>query len=206
MKAWIMALFGVVASTATAAQPPAAAAPGPSRPVPHEPLATPMPPPPPIFVSPPPTPPAFYADRDGTLEAQRARRAEIVATQQRLMTFDIEMRGAKVPLWSGSLRLRGNGNSASYTQSKQDAADSCLGENGSARQTNDLRLTINRVYSNEGEDRFSVAANWARPQDNCPDGVGIQTVSFQLIVAVKPGETRELRGDGGLVVTLTRRR
>lgn len=206
MKAWIMAIFGVAASAVHAAPPPATGAPVPSPPVTHEPLATPMsPPPPPMFV-PPPAAPRFYTDRAGGLEAQRARRAEIVATQQRLITVDIEMHGEKVPLWSGSLRLRGSGNSASYTQSKQDAADSCPGENGSARQANDLRLTISRSYSNEDVDRFNVMANWSRPQDDCPDGVGVRTVSFQRLVGLKPGETRELAGDGGLVVKITRRR
>jgi hypothetical protein len=135
-----------------------------------------------------------------------ARVAERKLQMQRLISIDVEVRGGREQIWAGNLRIRGNGNSGNYNQSKRDAGDPCPGaDERSAQRTNDLRVTISRSYSDEGQDRFSVGATWTRPQDACPDGAGSRSVSFQQSVVLKSGETRELTGDGGLLVRLTRR-
>lgn len=153
----------------------------------------------------PPPPIMAITDAAGAGEAARAA----IAERRRTVTFDIAVRGAGQPIWSGSLRTAAGGVSGEYSQSKREPLDPCPGEtsNRYPGRQDELRVSFSRSYGSEDNDRFTLSVNWIRPAGGCAEGFGgSRTVAIQQSFAVAPGETRKLTGDGGLEVTVTRRR
>ncbi|MBV1917504.1 MAG: hypothetical protein KUG65_05515 [Sphingomonadaceae bacterium] len=121
-------------------------------------------------------------------------------------TIDIELSSGGERLWSGSLRLAAPHGSASYSQSKNEFAGICpgKGDQRNVSSNENLRLNINRRYSNQQVDQFSVTVNWTRPVAAC-NGGGTNTIGFQRPVELPLGGSATVSGAGGLLVRLTRR-
>lgn len=157
----------------------------------------------PVVLPPPPAPPIALE----TAPPSAARQARL-AERRNAITFDVEVRGGREILWSGNLRISGN-MSGEYSQSKREAWTACPGDgDGSSRyanRQNELRVSLNRRYGEAETDAFSVSATWVRPFESCDEGLGSRSVAIVQNLTLLPGASRELIGDGGLMLRLTRR-
>lgn len=123
-------------------------------------------------------------------------------------TIAIEILEGSEKLWSGSLRVGGMGGS-SFSESKSEFEDPCPGQ----PETDDryyasnhqLSFNINRQMSPEEPDQFWVNVSRGRPVPRC-EGNGTNTVGFNRLVTLAPGQTVQLGGEMGLLVKLTRQR
>lgn len=187
MKALHIAAAGLAAAgTALAAIPAAAAQPA---------VRPPVAPPPPMVVQ--------------TIEPPMAAvRGARLAERRAVIAFDVEVRGGREVLWSGTLRVSGN-MAGEYTQSKREAWSPCPGDaEGASRypyRQNELRVSLSRRNGDGEADAFSITTSLIRPLESCGEGQGSRSVAITQVVTLAPGASRELTGDGGLSVRLTRR-
>ncbi len=152
------------------------------------------PPPPPVMVSPMPV--------ATTLRTTTPRPAVMIA---------VEVMGGAERLWAGQLRVA-EYNSASFNSSVNEAPETCPADKSAQgryapNSGRSVQLSISRRNydrSPSGEDsNFAISAGWTRPGVACEAG-GTSTVSFNRTVALAPGGKAELKGDGGLVVRVSR--
>jgi hypothetical protein len=157
--------------------------------------APPLPPAPPIMVAPPP--PVMVAPRP--------------ATPLPPTTFQVEVLGGSERLWAGTLRV-GNYNSASYNSTITESLEGCPADKSNLARyapnsSRSVRIGIaRRSYgygSSENLDSFAISASWTRPGVPCEED-GTSNVSFDRPVTMSIGSRAEMKGDGGLVVRLTR--
>lgn len=131
-----------------------------------------------------------------------------LAERRSVVSMDVEVRGGREVLWSGNLRVSAN-MSGEYSQSKREAWSACPGDDeGSSRypnRQNELRVSLNRRYGDNDPDAFAISASWVRPVESCDAGQGSRSVAIAQNLKLSPGSSRELTGDGGLVVRVTRR-
>ena len=117
---------------------------------------------------------------------------------------EIDVRGGDAPLWSGTLFVTGR-TPSSYSSELREADRACGGEAaGRDEQTQkSLRVMVRNLVFGESRDRIQVDVTWTRPGTSCP--AVRQTVTIGGQVDLPPQSVRELRGDGGLRVTIRRR-
>ena len=166
---------------------------------PAEPPPPPPPPPPRIAV-----PQVRSAPSSVDAEALRAR---YEAARREVVPLAVAVSAGREVLWSDRLRVSGNGG-ANYSIDKREAALPC--PDGSVAPSNytfgreQLEVSIRRQISSESFDSFNVSVKWERPDEDCQGQGGQRSVSIMSLIAIPPGETVELEGDGGLRVRLTR--
>ena len=160
---------------------------------------------------PPPPPPAPIAipqvravSSSADVEALRAR---YEAARREIVSLGVVVSAQREVLWSGRLRVSGNAG-ANYAITKSEAALPC--PDGSAPPRNytfgreQLEVSLRRQISTDSFDTFNVTAKWERPDEDCQGQGGQRSVSLTSLIAIPPGQTVELEGDGGLRVRLTR--
>ncbi|MFM5907051.1 MAG: hypothetical protein ACKOPO_05630 [Novosphingobium sp.] len=164
---------------------PVAVAPSPAPPVM-------IPPPPPIMIAPAPS-------------AYRSQNNLPMAV------FQVELIGGTERLWSGQLRLNSY-NSASFNSTINEAMETCPADKANLGRyapnfSRSVRVGLSRrnygYGSTENSDEFAVSATWTRPGIPCQED-GTSSVSFDRPVTMTVGARTEIKGDGGLVVRLTR--
>ena len=125
------------------------------------------------------------------------------------VTFDVEVRAGGEVQWSGPMRVSGQ-SPASFSRNKSDAAEalcpSPVYPGASARTSLSVTLTSRRV----APDRigYNLRVSWDRPgpvADACLAPQSTRTVALTQNVAIEPGQSVTVNGDGGLSVTLRRR-
>ncbi len=141
-------------------------------------------------------------------ESNLARPAPVLdfqPSEKQPVTIDVELMAGSSRLWSGSLRLGAPHGNASYSQSKNEYAEPCARDpySGNTSSNQNLRLYINRTYSQQEPDQFTVNVNWVRPVSEC-EGGGTNTLGLQRRLSLDPGRTVTVSGEGGLTVKLTR--
>jgi hypothetical protein len=111
-------------------------------------------------------------------------------------------------LFEDTLRAARN-SSASFEQSRSEApAGPCPANRGYGYGGNreSLRVQVYVVDSGPSGPSARVTVNWQRPSDTAGcNPEGSRTVAISETVPLQPGQTATIRGDGGLVVTLSRR-
>lgn len=167
-----------------------------------------------IVTPPPPAPPVVSIARP----APKAEPLTVVISPPegpsevvtRFETFRIEVKMGSERLWSGELATSDQ-SSGSFNQSLREPVSQCL-KDGAWRPANfakseDLRVTISMPRyprsATPDPDAFSIDVRRQRALPDC-DGGGEATVSFQRPLTIKRGETRDIAGDAGLAVRVTR--
>jgi hypothetical protein len=174
MRAIDPIILTLVASTAASAQ---------TRPEPMPPA-----PPPPVMIAPPMPVPMV------------ASPARLPAT-----VFQVEVLGGTERLWAGDLRV-GSYNNASFSSSVNEAPETCSADKANLGSyapnfSRSVRVSLSR-RGYGAADTFNVNASWTRPGVACEEGSS--TVSFDRSFKLEVGGRTEMKGDGGLVVRLTR--
>lgn len=175
----------VLAATATSALA--------AQPVPVIDTASPPPPTPPVIIAPPVAPP---------MPTIRSAPSKPLPPVQ----FQVEVMGGNERLWAGALRIA-NYSTASFNTTITEAPETCPADKGNLGFyapgfTRSVRVSLaRRGYGKDGA--FSVSAQWTRPGAPCEEGSSL-SVSFDRTFSLEPGEKGEFKGDGGLVVRITR--
>ncbi|MDG2004383.1 MAG: hypothetical protein P8J20_13735 [Novosphingobium sp.] len=148
------------------------------------------------------------AKAEDRIEAKlRSAASQLAPRAQTDETIGIVIQGDGEILWSGTLRIGGQGGNASFSLSKNEFAMSCPGEPGSnsgqTRSSFRMNFNIGRRNWQQERDKFNVNVNWTRPLPTC-EGEGSDTLGFKRVVDIVPGRTTIVEGGGGLVVRLTR--
>lgn len=175
LRAIVPIVFTLVAATAASAQ---------TRPVPMPPA-----PPPPVMIAPP-------------MPIRTTAPARLPAT-----LFQVEVLGGTERLWLGDLRVGGYG-TASFNSSVNEAPEICPADKSNLgsyapNYGRSVRVALNRRGYTPEDTSFTVSANWTRPGVACEDS-GSSTVSFDRPFKLEVGGKAEFKGDGGLIVRLTR--
>ncbi|MCW1402224.1 hypothetical protein OKA06_07745 [Novosphingobium sp. MW5] len=115
--------------------------------------------------------------------------------------------GGAERLWSGELRVGGY-NSASFNSTVSEAPETCPADksdlgNYAPNFSRTIRVSVSRRGYDGGNNGFFVSASWTRPGLPCEE-YGSSTVSFDRPIKLEVGSKAEMKGDGGLVVRLTR--
>jgi hypothetical protein len=187
---------GVICVIAAAAIPAsgAAAAAKPKPPVP--PIDT-------VTVMPPPPAPVVPVLRESPQDSARIQRA-----LQEVVTLDVEILGGGERLWLGSMRVN-NQNSGEYTANLRQAPP-CSSTDDTQRYygglQNQLNLSIQRRGYDSNVDGFQIRTNWVHSQQECASERRQVTVGFEQSFTLRPGESTQIVGDGGLLVKISRRR
>ena len=149
--------------------------------------------PPVITVMPTTVPPAI---RGGSPEANVAVPIRVRVSAGDQVLFDDTLRAAR-------------NSSASYEQNRSEApAGPCPSNRGYGSGSNreSLRLQVYVVEAGLNGPSARVTVNWQRPSDTAGcSSEGSRTVAVSETVPLQTGQTATVRGDGGLVVTLSRR-
>ncbi len=153
----------------------------------------------------PPAPPPFRSYAAPSIVALPTTPSDRTAALRERVAVGIVVRAPQGVLWSGSLwvdAMRG----ASWRQSESEALEpNCtLVEQSYGTAQREVSVTVRRsVRSGEAPDAFSIEARWTRPSEaGCG---GTSTVELRQTLALAPGATQTLKGDGGLVIELRRR-
>lgn len=184
MRAIVPIVFTLVASTASAQDQPAPMPPAP-------------PPPPVVRTVPRPAPPVMVAPPP-MIQAP----AHIPPT-----VLAVELMGGAEKLWSGELRIA-NYNNSSFSSTVSEAPATCPADKSNLgsyapNQSRTIRVSVSRRGYDAGNNGFFVSASWTRPGLPCEEN-GSSTVSFDRPIKLEVGSKAEMKGDGGLVVRLTR--
>jgi len=155
-------------------------------------LITQVPPAPRIYGAPP------IVSRSDSMADRNAAARERVAV-------GIVVRAPQGVLWSGTLWVDGV-RGASWRQSENEAPEPecALVDQPFGNAQREISVTLRRsVRQTDGPDMLTLDARWTRPsQTGCG---GTSTVELRQSLALAPGATQTLKGDGGLVVELRRR-
>jgi len=151
--------------------------------------------PPPIVAVTPIPPPPIMAVRDGPAESFVAVPIRVRVSVGNQILFDDVLRA-------------GRNSAATFEQSRSEAPAGPCPANRSYGYGNrqSLRVQIYYVDVPQSGPSARVSVNWQRPSGSgdC-SSEGSRTVAIAESVPLQPGQTATVQGDGGLVVTLTRR-
>lgn len=160
----------------------------------------PTPPPPPIRTVPMPPPPVMIAPPNPV---------PMIAAPSRVppAVLQVELLGGSERLWAGELRV-GAYNNASFNSTVNEAPETCPADKSNLGSyapnlSRTIRVSVSRRGYDAGNSGFFVSASWTRPGLPCEE-YGSSTVSFDRPVKLEIGSKAEMKGDGGLVVRLTR--
>ncbi len=162
---------------------------------------TPPPPPAPVIMrTAPPPPPVMESPTDS---------ADRIRAMQEVVTLDVEITGGGERLWLGNLRINSQ-QTGDYNSTVSQARLPCPGQDyerqyGGGLQDR-LTLSFQRRDWNRDIDGFYLRISWTHPREACGTGAGQSTVGFEQGIVLRPGETKLLTGDGGLVLKVSRRR
>lgn len=118
----------------------------------------------------------------------------------------IEVRSNGNILWSDTLKV-GFAGQSSHSISRYEPPDQPCGVRGfRANMQSSLRVDLGFEPGRDAGDKLRANVVWVRPMadQGCERGAGSRSVSLNQIIALEPGATRKIEGDGGLVVTITR--
>ena len=122
-------------------------------------------------------------------------------------TMAVEIRVGDSKLWSGTLRIGPKYGNASFSQSRNEAAESCPSDKSSPGKTTfsnqSLNFNISRRSWQQEPDKFNVNVNWTQPIPAC-EGEGTDTLGLYRVVDIPRGSTVSVTGGGGVTVKLTR--
>jgi hypothetical protein len=151
-----------------------------------------VPPVPRIYASPP-----IVSRPDAVAHRNAAARERIAVS--------VVVRVPQGVLWSGNLWVGGI-RGASWRQSENEALgpECALVDQPFGTAQRETSVTLRRsVRQTDAPDMLTVDARWTRPsQAGCG---GTSTVELRQSLALAPGATQTLKGDGGLIVELRRR-
>lgn len=122
-------------------------------------------------------------------------------------TVDVTVTADGRTIYRGTLRVA-SGHRASVAQGRNQApAVICSGARGwDSSEREQLNIDLSRA-ERDRPDRFAVSVSWTRPGTATGCGpAGGRTVSLADHATIGPGASATVSGDGGLGVTLTRRR
>lgn len=124
-----------------------------------------------------------------------------------VLPVHVEVSGEGRVLWSGTLRIGGSmpANVTYNVQQAGERAEACgaIGRFGSSRDS--FNIGLSRFRSNNNPGTVTVNASWTRSVRPAPCGsfeAPSRTVSFTDTAELVPGRPVQLRGDGGLVVSV----
>lgn len=131
----------------------------------------------------------------------------IARSDARPASFAVELWGGNERLWAGSLRLAGHG-SAWFNSTLNQAPEACPADKSelgryAPNSTTSVRVGVSRRSYQAAENAFSVSASWSRPGVPCVED-GSTTVTFDRPFDMKVGGKAEFKGDGSLMVRITR--
>jgi hypothetical protein len=110
-------------------------------------------------------------------------------------------------VWSGTLRISAVYGSASFSQSKNEAAEPCPGEarsdSNQRSSSESMNFSISRYNWQQEPDRFNISLNWTVPVAACQDE-GNDSFGFNRTVTVPQGQTVTVAGSGRLSLRVTR--
>lgn len=163
-------------------------------------------PPPPVLtvsVPPPPTRVTTMPRYESPQDSARIQRA-----LQEIVTLDVEILGGGERLWLGSMRVNSQ-NAGEYTANLRQAPP-CASADDAQRYygglQNQLNVAINRRGYESSVDGFQIRTNWVHSQQECASERRQVTVGFEQSFTLRPGESTQIVGDGGLLVKISRRR
>ena len=99
-------------------------------------------------------------------------------------------------------RFRVGPTNASFSQQRNEAAPTSCGDYRDSSRRTSINFSVGPAYSSEKE-QYRVSLSWSRPGGEIC-GAGQRTTSVEQTVALQPGRTIVVEGDGGLKVELTR--
>lgn len=153
----------------------------------------------------PPAPPLLRSYAAPPIVALPTTPSDRTVALRERVAVGIVVRAPQGVLWSGNLwvdAMRG----ASWRQSESEALEpNCaLGDQSYGTAQREVSVNVRRSpRSGEAPDLFSIEARWTRPSEaGCG---GTSTVELRQSLALAPGATQTLKGDGGLVIELRRR-
>jgi hypothetical protein len=151
---------------------------------------------------------AAQAEQTADRAESSAKRAVQAPAGQPSETVAVSVLDGRGIVWSGTLRIGGNYGSASFSQSKSEAADPCPGdarpESSSRSSSENMNFSISRYNWQQEPDRFNISLNWGVPVAAC-EGEGNDSFGFNRVVTLPPGQTVTVAGSGTMQVKLTRR-
>ena len=151
--------------------------------------------PPPVIISVPPAPPPpMMAVRSGPAEPVVAVPIHVRVAAGSQVLFDDTLRAAR-------------NSAASFEQNRSEApVGPCPANRGYGWGNREsLRVQLYLMDNPQSGPQARVSVNWQRPSTAECSAEGSRTVAVSESVPLAPGRTATIRGDGGLVVTLTRR-
>jgi hypothetical protein len=135
-------------------------------------------------------------------------RIPVVAQPNEVARVHLRVAAGNRTLFDDDMRV-GRSSGASYSESRSEAPEiNCSADRyyGGGGERDSLNVQL--YYRDEPQvgPAISVNVTWQRPTatTTCPNE-GSRSVSLVQTVRLAPGETETIRGDAGLVVTLTRR-
>ncbi len=127
------------------------------------------------------------------------------AAARERIAVGIVVRAPEGVLWSGNLWVDGmRGASWKQTETEALGPECAMVDQPFGAVQREISVTLRRsVRQTDAPDMLTVDARWTRPsQTGCG---GTSTVELRQSLALAPGATQTLRGDGGLIVELRRR-
>ena len=136
-----------------------------------------------------------------------SRNARLPAVPGEIVPVRVRVTAGDRVLLNDVLRLtRYSG--ASYQESRTEAPHSVCSAPGyyGNGQRSSLNVSLNLQESVERGHAINVRVEWQRPSDSTDPcfGAGSRSISLAQTVALDLGTSQSLRGDGGLVVTVSR--
>ncbi|HUP67793.1 MAG TPA: hypothetical protein VM145_06260 [Sphingomicrobium sp.] len=156
------------------------------------------PPPPMIVAAPMPAPAQLVTS---------ARIPVVVVQPNEVVRIHMRIAAGSQTLFDDDLRV-GQNSGASYSENRSEAPEmNCSADRYySSGDRDSLNVQLSLRNDPQIGSAVSVNVTWQRPTRTmtCPSE-GSRSVSLAQTVSLAPGESETIRGDAGLVVTLTRR-
>jgi len=151
-------------------------------------------PPPVIIAVPPAPPPPMLAVRASPAKPVVAVPIHVRVTAGNQVLFDDTLRAAK-------------NSAATFEQNRSEApVGPCPANRGYGFGNREsLRVQVYLMDNGQSGSGARVTVNWQRPSTPDCGAEGSRTVAVSETVPLAPGQTATVRGDGGLVVTLSSR-
>ena len=153
--------------------------------------------PPPAIVAAPMPPPILAASR-----------TPVVVQANDVARIRLRIAAGSQVLFDDELRV-GRSSGASYSESRSEAPEiNCASDRyyGGSGERDSLNVQLYFREEPQAGSAINVNVTWQRPTGTttCPSE-GTRSVSLMQTVPLAPGESQTIRGDAGLVVTLSRR-
>lgn len=122
-------------------------------------------------------------------------------------TLTIEVTAEEGPVWSGTLTVGPRYGNASFSQSKNESAPPCEGApvdpNRNTTMSSSFNLSLSRTNWQQTPDSFAVNFNRNMAIPVC-EGQGSDSSGFNRVVEILPGSSATIRGNSGVIVTISR--